>query len=188
MTALTRGDWLDELLTPTQRADVVIRSAELVERLADEAKARQVRKPLDSVSPSGGEQNKPPSKTTDELGRIAGVSGTTIEGGNPNFRNSVTDATKLSTQEIFAHNKERIHLSESLRRLALDLLYDLMADQLDSEILFELAWLKKYNSTAMVVRRSLTDEGVEKLVNVLVDRQSVPTIGFFRKYGRRHAA
>ena len=59
----------------------MIRSAELVERLADEAKTRQgTRTDLDpTFAPTGAEVRTPNSKTTDELGRIAGVSGTTIE-------------------------------------------------------------------------------------------------------------
>jgi hypothetical protein len=60
---------------------LVIRSAELVERLADEAKARQgTRTDLDpTFAPTGGNVGKSTPQTSDELGRIAGVSGTTIE-------------------------------------------------------------------------------------------------------------
>jgi hypothetical protein len=78
---------------------------------------------------------------------------------------------------------EPIRLSESLRHLALELLYELMADELDPDVLFELAWLKKYNSPSMVARRSLTDEGVEKLVDILANRHSVPTLGFWQRFG-----
>jgi hypothetical protein len=80
-----------------------------------------------------------------------------------------------------AHS-EPIRLSDSLKQVALELLYSLMAEKLDPDVLFELAWLAKYNSPSMVALRSLTDEGIEKLVDILVNRRSVPTIGFWRRY------
>jgi len=75
---------------------------------------------------------------------------------------------------------EPIPLSESLHRVALDLLYRELADQVEADVLDHLAAVKR--STALAARRRLTDEGIEVLVDIIANRHSVPTIGFWRRY------
>jgi hypothetical protein len=75
-----------------------------------------------------------------------------------------------------------IHISDPLKRVGLELLYRLLESELDPQVLHELAWLKAQNSRRMTARQGLSEQGIEKLADILINRGSVPTVGFWRKY------
>jgi hypothetical protein len=66
-------------LTNSQRAMVAVKSRELVEKYAREAKENKKRKPADSVSAVRRSQNGSPAKTSAKLGRDHKVSARNIE-------------------------------------------------------------------------------------------------------------
>jgi hypothetical protein len=86
------------------------------------------------------------------------------------------------TAERPTSTMEPVRLSDALERVALDLLYDLMYDHLDPQVLTELAYLKAHSAPRMVARNKLTAEGIEKLTDILVNRRSIPTRGFWTRY------
>jgi len=51
----------------------------------------------------------------------------------------------------------------------------------DAGTLSQMAWLKRVQEPRQVVRRNLTPEGVDALAGIL-ERGSVPTVGFFRRH------
>ena len=57
----------------------------------------------------------------------------------------------------------------------------ILFDLLDAETLSELAWLKRQSAPRQAVRRNLTPEGIDALVGI-IERGSVPTVGFFRRW------
>ncbi len=63
----------------------------------------------------------------------------------------------------------------------------LLLDQFDAATLRELASLKERVDPERIARRQLTDDGVEKLSEILV-RGDRPTIGFWTRYRAMPAA
>jgi len=90
----------------------------------------------------------------------------------PTAANSDTEITT-----IYSHQSTvPIRLSASLRRL--------LIEQFEGPTLRILADLMDDENPKLVARRRLTDEGIEELVDIIVNRRSVPTAGFFRRWSR----
>ncbi len=86
----------------------------------------------------------------------------------------------VQTNSNLSHTTGPVRLSKALHRVALDILYRELADQVDYGVLVHLAAVRR--ETSLAARRRLSDEGIEVLVDIITNRHSVPTVGFWRRY------
>ena len=91
---------------------------------------------------------------------------------------STTWVDKLLTPDP-TRPPEPVPLSDSLKQVAVELLYGILQTELDPRMLHELAWLAEHESPRSIARRGLSDEGIEILTEILISG-GVPTIGFWR--------
>jgi hypothetical protein len=65
-------------------------------------------------------------------------------------------------------------------------LYNELDDMIDADTLIELGLVKQVRTQPAAHR--LTDEGIDALADIIANRHSVPTIGFWRRYSSQGAA
>jgi hypothetical protein len=64
----------------------------------------------------------------------------------------------------------------------------LLIDTFTADALRQLAWLMDQEEPRTAARRNLSPEGIEELADIITNRHSVPTVGFFRRNRREDAA